>query len=283
MSVVTRQSRFLHYNAGAFVSDGQACLVDPGITPDEVAALVEELGEAEVRSIVLTHGDWDHVLGPEHLPPTPIVAHDAYADGLDPEGIRVVLGQFEEHAGVTRDRPFEPPLPDRTFRDEMTLRVGALELQLVHAPGHSASMLTIHEPLSATLWAADVLSDVEIPSVIDDLGQYERTLARLAELEVRSLIPGHGTPTRDEVEIRRRIGEDRHYLAELHATVADAVAAGRSLEEAVVACDGISLRRSEDDEAVHRLNVEKIYSDLGGDADREQVGYERVWKEMTRR
>jgi len=28
---VVRQSRFLHYNAGAFVSNGETCLVDPGI------------------------------------------------------------------------------------------------------------------------------------------------------------------------------------------------------------------------------------------------------------
>jgi len=185
----------MNYNAGAFVSAGEACLVDPGIAPDEIAALVRELDGAELRSIVLTHADWDHVLGPEHLPQATIVAHAEYARDLDPDGIRVALGQLEQKAGATRDHRFEPPFPDRTFEDEMALPVGDLELLLTHAPGHAASMLTIYEPESATLWAADVLSDVEIPSVVDDLEAYEQTLARVAELEIRTLVPGHGTPT----------------------------------------------------------------------------------------
>ncbi len=120
--------------------------MDPGIAPDEIAALVKELDGAELRYIVLTHADWDHVLGPEHLPRATIVAHAEYAGDLDPDGIRVALGQLEEQAGVTREHAFEPPLPDETFEVEMTLLVGDLELQLTHAPGHSASMLTIYEP-----------------------------------------------------------------------------------------------------------------------------------------
>ena len=258
----------MHYNAGAFVSEGEACLVDPGILAGEIVALPEELAGAEVRSIVLTHADWDHVLGPEHLPPATIVTHAAYERGLDAEGIRVQLGRLEQHAGVTREHAFEPPLPDKTFENEMTLRVGDLELQLEHAPGHSANMLTIHEPRSATLWAADVLSDVELP-VIDNLDSYERTLTRLAQLEIRTLVPGHGTPTEYPAEIRARIDEDRAYLAALRATITEAVVAGRPLEETMTACGRISLRRSEGDDETHRLNVEKIYADSGGDADPE--------------
>ena len=264
------------------MSEGEACLVDAGILASEIAALLDELSGAEVRSIVLTHADWDHVLGPEHLPPAHVVTHAAYAEDLDPDGIRVVLARLEQEAGVTRERSFEPPLPDETFAEEMTLRVGDLELQLEHAPGHSASMLTIYEPRSETLWAADVLSDIEIPSVIDDLNGYERTLSRLAQLEVRTLVPGHGTPTDDPAEIRRRIDEDRAYLAELRTVISEAVAAGRPLEETVTACGRISLRRSEDDDEIHRLNVEKIYADLGGDADPELIGYARAWKALTR-
>lgn len=282
MTLHTRQSRFLHYNAGAFVSQGEACLVDPGILDGEIAALVEELGDANVRSIVLTHNDWDHILGPEHLPPATIVAHAAYGHDLDVEGIRAQLGRLEQHAGVTRERPFEPPLPATTFTNELTLPVGDLELQLEHAPGHSENMLTIYEPGSGALWAADVLSDIEIPSVIDDLDGYEQTLARLAQLEIRTLVPGHGTPTEEPAEIQHRIDEDRAYLAELRATITEAIAAGRSLEETATACGGITLRRSEGDDEIHRLNVEKIYADLGGEADPEQVGYARAWKNMSR-
>lgn len=281
MGLVTHQSPYLVYNSGAFVSQGEACLVDPGITAEDTATLVEKIGDADLRYIVLTHADWDHVLGPEHLPRATVVAHAAFAEGIDREGIRAALARLEEQAGIAREAPFEPPVPDETFDYETTLRVGGLELRLAHAPGHSPNMLTIYEPESATLWAADVLSDVEIPSVIDDLASYERTLERLAKLEIGALVPGHGTPTEDPDEIRRRLDEDREYLSALRDAIAESVTAGRSLEEALAAAAGISLRRSADDEELHRLNAEKAYADFGGDVGPLEVGYARAWKEMT--
>ena len=32
----------------------------------------------------------------------------------------------------------------------------------------------------------------------------------------------------------------------------------------------------------HRLNVEKVYADLGGDANPDEVGFVRAWKEAVR-
>jgi glyoxylase-like metal-dependent hydrolase (beta-lactamase superfamily II) len=281
MSLVVHPSRFLHFNAGAFVSRGEACLVDPGITADEVAALLDRLDGAALRSVILTHSDWDHVLGPEHLPRSTVVAHESYPTKLDPVGVRVFLARLERRAGVERKHVFEPPLPDLTFTASTTLEVGGLTLHLEHAPGHTADMLTVYEPASCTLWAADVLSDVEIPLVAHDLEAYERTLERIAELEVATLVPGHGTPTSDAADIRRRLGEDRSYLAELRTGVADAIRSGLGLEKTVTALERIALRRSPEDDSVHRLNVETAYAGLGGDADPDEVGFARAWRQAT--
>ena len=282
MTLLVRQSAYLHYNAGAFVSEGEACLVDPGLVPDEIEAMLAEVGERSVRYIILTHADWDHILGPEHVPEATVVAHAAYDDELDPDGIRAILRRLDKRAGVVRDRPFEPPEPALTFAETLELRVGDLELHLEHAPGHTASMLTIYEPADACLWAADVLSDVELPMIAFDLESYARTLARIAELEVRTLVPGHGNPTSEASEIRRRLDEDRRYLDWLRGAVADAVGAGKSLEETVDACAEVTLSRGDEDASTHRLNVEKVYTDLGGDADPAEVGYARAWKDATR-
>jgi hypothetical protein len=56
------------------------------------------------------------------------------------------------------------------------------------------------------------------------------------------------------------------------------VAAGSSLGETVEACSAVPYHRSDDDAVTHRLNVEKVYADLGGDADPEDVGFARAWK-----
>ena len=282
MSLLVRQSTYLHYNAGAFLSEGEACLVDPGLVPDEIEALRTDVGDRLVRYVVLTHADWDHILGPEQLPEATVVAQAAYHDELDPEGIRAILRRLDDRAGVVRAQPFEPPEPALTFAEALELNVGDLELRLEHAPGHTASMLTIYEPVDACLWAADVLSDVELPMIAFDLESYARTLARIAELELRTLVPGHGNPTSEGSEIRRRLDEDRRYLDWLRGAVVDAVGAGKSLEETVDACASIALSRGGEDASTHRLNVEKVYADLGGDADPDEVGFARAWKEATR-
>jgi glyoxylase-like metal-dependent hydrolase (beta-lactamase superfamily II) len=281
VTLVVQHSRFLHYNAGAFVSAGKACLVDPGILREEVEALVASTGGVELAAIVLTHADWDHVLGPQYLPAVPVVAHEAYAEDLDADATRLLLAQLEAHAGVTRTETFDPPLPTTTLADRFDLRVGDLELRLEHAPGHARSMLTIYVQRSGVLWAADVLSDVELPSVIDDLQNYEITLERLAGLEIATLVPGHGNRTDDAREIQRRLDEDRDYLARLRRDVSAAVAAGSTLTETVATCATAPYHRSEEDDVTHRLNVEKVYADLGGEADPADVGFARAWKDAT--
>jgi hypothetical protein len=144
-------------------------------------------------------------------------------------------------------------------------------------------MLTVYEPASETLWAADILSDTEIPSVIHDLTAYERTLERAGQLAIRTLVPGHGTQTHDRDQIGRRLREDRDYLAMLRTNVESAVERGLPLGETVSACMPSPLLRGADDETTHRLNVEKVYVDLGGDAEPTKVGFARAWLAATGR
>ena len=58
------QSRFLHYNAGAFVSNGETCLVDPGILAEETEALRHDAGAVALVFVVLTHAHWDPFSAP---------------------------------------------------------------------------------------------------------------------------------------------------------------------------------------------------------------------------
>ena len=73
MSLVVRQSRFLHYNAGAFVSNGETCLVDPGILAEEIKALRRDVGAVALVFVVLTHADW----GPRSRPREPAAGDDS--------------------------------------------------------------------------------------------------------------------------------------------------------------------------------------------------------------
>jgi hydroxyacylglutathione hydrolase len=274
------QSRIYAMNVGVWLHGGGACLVDPGVMPDEIAQIEVFLAEQHVapRYVVLTHSHYDHLLGARAFPEAEVFAQAHYLAEVERDGpaIRHILVR---EGIVAAESPFEIPLPDRTFADTTTLEFDGLTLHLVHAPGHAADELVLYEPREATLWAGDMLSDVEIPYVSDALAPYERTLELLAGYEVRVLVPGHGRPTDDPAEAQRRLANDRQYLAALRAGVTTAMAEGLTLEQTVARCAGQPLAYP-GNEGMHRLNVESAYAELGGPADLSEVGWGRAWKEM---
>jgi len=275
-------SRTMAYNAGAWISNGQALLIDPGVFADEIDLLAQTVkGQgAEPSAVLLTHSHWDHVLGPERLPGVRVLAHER-AVGLMAEYeqlIRREIAQWEKAKEVKRLTTFTMPKVDQTFAESGDIQIGDLNLQLIHVPGHAADQLAVFEAASGTLWASDLLSDDEIPFVSDRLIAYEQTLAHLAALDIRALVPGHGTFTTDANEIRARITDDRAYLAELHERVGATVRVGQSVEAAVAACASMHYRLKDRMTLYQRLNVESIYLELGGPGDPKQIGWERDWE-----
>jgi glyoxylase-like metal-dependent hydrolase (beta-lactamase superfamily II) len=145
----------------------------------------------------------------------------------------------------------------------------------MHIPGHAEDQLAIFEPDEGWLWAADTLSDREIPFVSESLAKYEATIARLATVAAVVAVPGHGSPAGDPAEIAARVEEDRAYLADLRAGVESALAAGGDVAAAIAACAGIGLKNEDENRGAHRLNVESVYIELGGAADSDAVGWKQ--------
>lgn len=274
------QSRIYAMNVGVWLHSGRACLIDPGVMPDELAEIATFLQahEAEPRYVVITHSHYDHLLGARAFPGAAVIAQVNYLAEVARDGPAIQQILVREGI-VAAGRSFAIPFPDHTFEETTTLELDGLTLRLVHAPGHAADELVLYEPDTATLWAGDMLSDIEIPYVSDGLAPYERTLEMLAGYEIRTLVPGHGRPTADPAEAQRRLANDRQYLAALRAGVTAAVAEGLALEQTVARCAGQPLAVP-GNEGMHRLNVESVYAELGGPADPTEVGWGRAWQEM---
>ena len=276
------QSTLFATNSGIFINGDRALLIDPGIPPqntDAIAQFVADRG-AMVQAIVITHAHWDHILGPEHFPGLPVIAQARYLDVLDVHGsdLKRQVEDWASQNWIRRAQPFVPPVPTYAFDTELTLTLGELRLRLIHTPGHTPDQCVIYHEASGTLWAADMLTDTEVPFIGHSLDAFAETLDFLATLDIRVLIPGHGNPATDAAEIRTRISEDRAYLAALRECVIAAVTSGATLPGTVAACAGIPYPRPCDVPYAHEWNVETAYVEFGGEAEG-VVGWDREWLE----
>lgn len=268
-------SRSMSYNAGVLLVEGRAWLVDPGVFPEEVDAVrrFAEGRKAKPAAVILTHYHWDHILGPERLAGIPVIAQARAADVIAEHGSTIgkQVNQWLRDNDVRHDGGFRTPKPDRLVTER--LRLGGLEF--IAAPGHAPEGLVVYEPTAGILWAGDMLSDVEIPFVMDNLGDYIATLNELEELNVRVLVPGHGAATRDQHEAARRQDEDLAYLLDLAERVGRAVESGASFEETQNLCADMKYRHPEFNLGPHRLNVGTAFTELGGDSGGRKVGWSR--------
>jgi hydroxyacylglutathione hydrolase len=234
--------------------DGVGVLIDPGISPWEIQ---EAAGEG-VAEVVITHGDWDHVLGIGLLEGARVTAGRLTAYRLAAAGARDAVEDaaaeyYVECRGLERlrvDRPVDPPAE---------IELGPWTAVFRPAPGHTEDGIAISLPDEGLLVVGDYLSELEIPFVNATLGDYERTLELVVEVieteQPAHVVVGHGRPhaSARALEIAH---EDLAYLAALRSFAEN----GGTLERAD---DVVCPRRDPTgDPAAHRRNVAQLLATL---------------------
>ncbi len=196
----------------------EAMLVDSPYFPDELEllpALLEQAG-FQVRELLCTHADWDHLLGPLAFPDAPLGCAETTAArlGSEPGAAQRELREWDESNYVQRARPLSlsgaQALPVPGY-----CAVGERELELHPADGHTEDGMAIWIAWAQCLVVGDYLSGVEIPTLSPggSLEGYLATLARLRPLVQRAeaVVPGHGAVL-DSAKALSILDEDRSYL-----------------------------------------------------------------------
>jgi len=215
-------SRVWQTTCTAVRAGDEGFVIDSPVYPDELEALPGVLEQAgfPVSGLLVTHADWDHLLGRLAFPRSALGCGETTAARLaaEPGAAQRALRHFDEEHYVDGRRPLSLsavqslPVPGH-------LSVGReQELEVHPADGHTADGTAFWIPWAAVLVCGDYLSPVEIPvlSPESSVDGYLATLARLRPLVERAetVVPGHGAPI-SRTEALRVLAEDSSYLEAL--------------------------------------------------------------------
>lgn len=231
-------------------NEGEALLIDsgnrvPGTDVSMGPAIVEKLERdgVELKYLLITHFHYDHTgsaaeikerFGPEvlaHPLDRPVIedpliltrAENAERFGVSPDQL---LADFNlapgESLGLSDPAVIErhwnfPVAVDREVTEGDTLRVGSLDLQVVHLPGHSPGQVGIWNAASRSLYCADIvhypspLSPFPIGNAADHIATIEKCLGFGAQY----LWEGHYLGAYDAPAVKRRL---EHLLRAQHDT-----------------------------------------------------------------
>ena len=155
-------------------STGDAVLIDAANEHERLLELCRRLG---VRTVLETHGHWDHIQA------IPAVRDAGY------------------EVGVTAEDAAMLPSYDYLLEDDTVVEVGRLRLRTLHTPGHTPGSISFHVEGTPLLFTGDTLFPGGPGATQYEGGDFE-TIIRSIEDRIFSrfdgstvVLPGHGLDT----------------------------------------------------------------------------------------
>ena len=174
----------------------EALIIDPGFSGAEEKRILEEIAKRNLRIkyIVNTHGHVDHISGNMKIKEetgAQILVHREDAGMLmDP------LKNLSRMLGLT---VVSPP-PDLVLQDGDKIRVGFLEFEVIHTPGHTPGSISLYCRSEKVVFTGDTLFAGSVGRTDLPGASHEKLMLsiikRLFSLPDDTVVyPGHGEET----------------------------------------------------------------------------------------
>lgn len=180
---------YLVYDASA----KEALLIDSALSATKVLPRLKERRLA-LKFLVNTHGHADHVADNAPI---------AKATGAKLGVHEADAYRLEKVSREPRDYLREPPPPskaDLVLKEASVIKVGSVEVRVLHTPGHTEGSVSFHVPSAGYLFTGDTLLRGTFGSTSGPGASPAflfRSLSRLYGLPPETkVLPGHGPPTR---------------------------------------------------------------------------------------
>ena len=195
-------------------------LIDIGYeeTVDEIVELIRQMDFplSQCKLLIATHADVDHIQGlskAKQLLRAPVASHPLAAGPLA-TGDKLVT--FAEIAAQDIALDMPPVEVDQLINEGDKIRIGSLELEVLHTPGHTDSQLSFR--MGDLLFSGDNIYRDGCVGAIDahhgsDISSFIESLKRIRKSGARWLLPSHGPIFRnDEKLIDKTIARLEGYL-----------------------------------------------------------------------
>jgi glyoxylase-like metal-dependent hydrolase (beta-lactamase superfamily II) len=224
--------------SGVIIGDDGVMVIDTRATPiaaEDLMRRIREVTDKPFKYVVLTHYHAVRVLGAAAYGAEHIICSEPTLDLIRERGQQDYDSEAGRFPRLFRGIESIPGLtwPTMTFKDQMTIMMGDLEVQIIHAGrGHTKGDTIVWLPQQKVLFAGDLVENGATPYTGDAyLRDWPGTLKRLRELQPDFLIPGRGPAMKTPADCEKAIAGTESFVRALYEGAAGGVGQDQNLKQ----------------------------------------------------